>query len=104
MIGNKEVAIIGYSDREIVVNISDHFFGDKKSIHDLEIIVENKDRYNFGIPVMNTEPKVINENVLIDDKPKHNWDIYLLEFKQKFVEELKNEKWLEFNNIKSPLF
>ncbi len=96
------MAVIEYSDKEIIVNISDNFFDDKKSIHDLEIMVENKGRYNFGIPLMNNERKGINGSVLIDDKPEHNWDIYPLEFKQKFVEELKNEKWLEFNSIKSP--
>ncbi len=49
LIDNKEVAIIGYSDREIVVNISEHSFNEKKSIYDLEIMVENEGRYNFDI-------------------------------------------------------
>ncbi len=45
---------------------------------------------------MNAQHKGINGSVLIDDKPEHNWDLYPL------VEELKNQKWIKFDNIKSP--
>jgi beta-galactosidase len=102
LIDNKEVAIIGYRDREIMVNISGKSFDEKKSIYDLEIMVENEGRYNFDIALMNAQHKGINGSVLIDDKPEQNWDIYPLESKQKFVGELKNEKWIKFDNIKSP--
>jgi hypothetical protein len=64
LIDNKEVAIIGYNDREIVVNISEHSFDEKKSIHDLEIMVENEGRYNFGIVLMNAQHKGITEAFL----------------------------------------
>jgi hypothetical protein len=40
--------------------------------------------------IMNAQHKGMNGSVLIDEKQEHNWDIYPLEFKQKFVEELKN--------------
>jgi hypothetical protein len=47
-----------------VVNISEHSFDEKKSIHDLEIMVENEGRYNFGIVLMNAQHKGITEAFL----------------------------------------
>jgi hypothetical protein len=47
-----------------VVNISEHSFDEKKSIHDLEIMVENEGRYNFGKVLMNAQHKGITEAFL----------------------------------------
>jgi hypothetical protein len=46
--------------------------------------------------------KGLNGDVSIDEKVHTNYKIYPLEFKQKFVEELKAEKGRALDKVKSP--
>jgi len=63
--------------------------------------VENTGRVNGG-GGMNTARKGLNGDVTIDEKVHSNYKIYPLEFKQKFVEQLKAEKGRPFESVKSP--
>jgi hypothetical protein len=48
-------------------------------------------RLNYGSNnELNSQRKGLNGRVFIDDKIHHNWDIYPLEFDQKYVQNLKN--------------
>jgi len=102
LVENKEIAVLEMSDHEVVVNISsESFSSSSQSSYSLDLIVENTGRYNYG-KEMDVARKGINGSVYIDESLVDKWDIYPLEFKQKFVEELKSEKWIKFNNTKSP--
>jgi len=67
----------------------------------LDILVENMGRTNFGHEI-DSQRKGLNGEVLTDAKVQNNWQIYPIEFKQNFVEQLKTQKWEPFENIKLP--
>ncbi len=69
----------------------------------LDILVDNMGRTNFG-QEMNSQRKRLNfGEILTNSKFHKNWEIFPLEFKEKFFEGLKTEKWKPFENIKLPV-
>jgi beta-galactosidase len=58
-------------------------------------------RLNFGHEI-NNQRKGLNGEVLIDAKVHKKWKMFPLEFKEKFIEGLKTEKWKPFENTKFP--
>jgi beta-galactosidase len=100
MIDHKEVAVVeGGKDFSLTTTGSE--FSAAGNEHTLDIIVENTGRVNGG-GGMNTARKGLNGDVSTDEKVHSNYKIYPLEFKQKFVEELKAEKGRAFEKVKSP--
>jgi beta-galactosidase len=100
MIDHKEVAIVE-SAKDFSLTTTGTEFSAAGDEHTLDIIVENTGRVNGG-GAMNTARKGLNGDVSTDEKVHSNYKIYPLEFKQKFVEELKAEKGRAFENVKSP--
>ncbi len=100
MIDHKEVAIVEGA-KDFSLNTTDNEFSAAGNEHTLDIMVENTGRVNGG-GEMNTARKGLNGDVSTDEKVHSNYKIYPLEFKQKFVEELKTEKGRPFEKVKSP--
>jgi len=63
--------------------------------HHLDILVENMGRMGYG-SVMNHVRKGLLGNVSIDDKIHQNWTIYPLDFKESFINQLRDDvNWKE---------
>jgi hypothetical protein len=81
------------------LNFTKQQFSGSGNEHILDILVENMGRLNFGHEI-NNQRKGLTGEVLIDEKVHKKWKIFLLEFKEKFIEGLKTEKWKPFENTK----
>ncbi len=99
MIDHKEVAVVD-SAKDFSLNTTGSEFTAAGNEHTLDILVENTGRNNGG--GTGWARKGINGDVSIDGKVHSNYKIYPLEFKQKFVEELKAEKGRALEKVKSP--
>jgi hypothetical protein len=100
LIDHKEAAVVSQA-KDFTLNTNDAEFASGVTEHVLDIIVENTGRPNIG-GGMNTARKGLNGDVSADEKVHSNYKIYPLEFKQKFVEELKAVKGRAFESVKSP--
>jgi beta-galactosidase len=99
LIDHKEVAVVD-SAKDFSLNTTGSEFTAAGNEHTLDILVENTGRNNGG--GTGWARKGINGDVSIDGKVHSNYKIYPLEFKQKFVEELKAEKGRALEKVKSP--
>ncbi len=97
MIDHKEVAVVD-SAKDFSLNTTGSEFTAAGNEHTLDILVENTGRGKGG----GTGCKGLNGDVSTDEKVHSNYKIYPLEFKQKFVEELKAEKGRALEKVKSP--
>ena len=88
LIDDKEVAVV--YNKDYLLNTTGSEFSNTTQ-HKLDLIVENMGRTNGG-GGMNTARKGLNGNVVIDEKTTSKYSIYPMEFKQKFVEQLKQMK------------
>ena len=79
---------------------SSHFANATK--HKIDIFVENEGRAKIGNNEMDSARKGVNEKVEIDDKNVTKYEVYPMEFKQKFVESLKQLKGRSFAKANSP--
>ncbi len=100
-IDGKEIHIVEVVNKDSNLNFSAEQFPKAGNEHTLDILVENLGRINFGWQMTN-QRKGLNGEVLTDAKVQTNWEMFPLEFKQKFVEGLKAEKWKPFENTKHP--
>jgi beta-galactosidase len=100
LIDHKEVAV-AESAKDFSLTTTDSEFSAAGNEHTLDIIVENTGRVAGGSG-MSSARKGLNGDVTTDEKVHSNYKIYPLEFKQKFVEELKTEKGRPFEKVKSP--
>jgi beta-galactosidase len=100
LIDNKSVATVEGS-KDYNFNTNETQFPSTGNEPTLDIIVENMGRANIGND-MNSARKGLNGDVSADDKLLSNYKIYPLEFKQKFVEDLKAEKGRALETVNSP--
>ena len=92
------------SSKDHQLNAMDSQFSNTAN-HNLDILVENTGRQNTGRGVnnaMNHERKGLNGHVVIDGKNIAKYEIYPMEFKQKFVQSLKSLKGRPLTKISSP--
>ncbi len=101
MIDHKEVAVVE-SAKDFSLTTTESEFSAAGNEHTLDIIVENTGRVNTGRGQLDKALKGLNGDVSTDEKVHSNYKIYPLEFKRKFVEELKAEKGRPFEKVKSP--
>ncbi len=99
MIDHKEVDVVE-TIQDFILTTTASGFTAAGNEHTLDILVENTGRNNGG--GTGWARKGINGDVSIDGKVHSNYKIYPLEFKQKFIEELKAEKGRAFEKVKSP--
>jgi beta-galactosidase len=101
LIDNKIVNVVEVVNKDSNLNFTTEQFSQAGNEHILDILVENLGRTNFGHEI-DSQRKGLNGEVLTDEKVHNKWDIFPLEFKEKFVEGLKDEKWKPFENVKLP--
>jgi hypothetical protein len=101
MIDNNVTNIVQIVNKDSNLNFTTEQFSGSGIEHSLDILVENMGRLNFGHE-MNDQRKGLNGEVLVDAKVHKKWQIFPLEFKEKFIEGLKTEKWKPFENTKLP--
>jgi beta-galactosidase len=99
LIDHKEVDVVE-TIQDFILTTTASGFTAAGNEHTLDILVENTGRNNGG--GTGWARKGINGDVSIDGKVHSNYKIYPLEFKQKFIEELKAEKGRAFEKVKSP--
>jgi len=98
MIDGVQVAVLdwtGGSNQSVPLNGS--HFSAVKDLYQLEIVVENMGRINFGNPaLLNSQRKGLLGPVLLDNgSPVKGWQIFPLEFKQEHVTALRSSSnWL----------
>jgi len=95
------VDIVEVVNADSNLNLTSEQFSSSVSSHTLDILVENLGRTYSGHQ-LNTQRKGLNGEVMTDAKVHNNWQIYPLEFKQKFVEGLMTDKWKPYENMKMP--
>jgi len=100
LIDHRQVSVVD-SAKDYNLNTTDAEFDPNAKEHTLDIIVENTGRVNGGNE-MNWARKGLNGDVSLDEKVHTNYKTYPLEFKQKFVEQLKTVKGRPLESIKSP--
>ena len=101
MIDNKIVDIVEVVNKDFELNLTNQQFSDSVNEHNLDILVENMGRADFG-QAINTQRKGLNGDLLIDGKVHNNWQIFPLQFKNNFIPNLKTENWKTFSNVKIP--
>ena len=95
------MVVIGRTDKDYVYTPSASVYWGNSNDHKLDIIVENTGRWNGGWG-MNTDRKGLNGKVVIDDKITSKYTIYPMEFKEKYIEELKQMKWKPIGTVIGP--
>ena len=96
MIDNNTVEIheIHVEETQPKFTFSENQFITNEKDHQLDILVENMGRTDFGNKLQ--VRKGLLGNVLVDDKIHQNWTIYPLDFKENFINQLRNDvNWKE---------
>ena len=89
-------------NKDFELNLTNQHFSDSVNEHNLDILVENMGRTNYGHEMQSIAKKGLNGDVLIDGKVHNNWQIFSLQFKENFIQSLKTENWKTFSNVKIP--
>ncbi|CAG2110712.1 unnamed protein product [Medioppia subpectinata] len=107
MVDNRQIGFVIAKNSAFNHTIPDHVFDHKKQmVYNLDILVENMGRIGFGNYITDNriQRKGLNEDILIDNRPQHNWQIYPFEMKTHFINGLRNETWSQIEEYKSPTF
>ena len=72
MIDSKVVDIVEVVNKDFELNLTNQHFSDSVNEHNLDILVENMGRTNFGLEMQIIAKKGLNGDVLIDGKVHNN--------------------------------
>jgi hypothetical protein len=103
-IDGNETVIVEVVNKDSNLNFAAEQFQKAGNEHTLDILVENLGfkRVYMGRKEFTNLSKGLKGEILIDDKIHTNLETFPLQFKQKFVEELKAEKLKPYENVKHP--
>lgn len=106
MVDNKQFDYIYGSNYSFIQTIPNDLFNKSSAEHTLDILVESLGRVDYGPTIndLSIQRKGLNEEIVIDNRTQTDWQMFVLDFKQNFIDSLKNEGWTPIGQYSGPTF